>query len=348
MNTRENLLKTIHFDFPETIPMIFHINESCWHHYENEELYSLMKSHPLLFPDLGSFEETSKPEIPDFARKDIPFIDPWGCRWETNDDGIIGAVTGHPIGDWEAFDSYIPPNPELTTHWSAIDWDEAASSQSSVGFFSSLNSADIGHGHTFLKLIDIRGYEKSLLDMSDGDKGISRLLDMITEFNLGLVERYISRVGVEFLGYAEDLGMEIGPMLSPGMFRDYILPAYKQITKPAKDAGVIIHMHSDGDLKTLIKDLMSLDIQILNLQDLVNGIDWIRDNLKGKICIDLDIDRQKVTVSGTPNEIRELIDYEVHQLNDPAGGFMMIYGLYPGVPMENITALMGAMEHHIH
>ena len=96
---------------------------------------------------------------------------------------------------------------------------------------------------------------------------------MITEFNLGLVERYINRAGVEFLGYAEDLGMEIGPILSPSMFREYILPAYKRITEPAKNAGVIVHMHSDGDLKTLAKDLMSLDLQILNLQDLVNGID---------------------------------------------------------------------------
>ena len=170
---------------------------------------------------------------------------------------------------------------------------------------------------------------------------------MITEFNLGLVERYINRAGVEFLGYAEDLGMEIGPILSPSMFREYILPAYKRITEPAKNAGVIVHMHSDGDLKTLAKDLMSLDLQILNLQDLVNGIDWIRDNLKGKICIDLDIDRQKITVNGSPAEIRELIDYEISQLGDPSGGFMMIYGLYPGVPMENVKALMEAMERHI-
>ena len=106
-------------------------------------------------------------------------------------------------------------------------------------------------------------------------------------------------------------------------------------------------MHSDGDLKTLIKDLLSLDIQILNLQDLVNGIDWIRDTLKGKICIDLDIDRQKITVNGTAAEIRELIDYEINQLGDPAGGLMMIYGLYPGVPLNNINALMDAMERQI-
>ncbi len=346
ISTRMNLLKAIHFDHPDSIPMIFHVNDSCWHHYNNEELYCLMASHPVLFPDLSSFENTTNPEFPDYARKNHLFIDPWGCKWQTNDDGIIGAVIEHPLETWDEFEKYNPPDPGKTTHWSPINWGEAASSKSSVGFFKSLNSADIGHGHTFLKLIDIHGYENSILDMADEKPEILQLLDMITEFNLGLVNRYIKKVGVEFLGYAEDLGMEIGPMLSPSMFRKYILPAYKQILKPAADAGIITHMHSDGDLKTLHTDLLSLNLHILNLQDLVNGIDWIRDNLKGKICIDLDIDRQKITVNGTPAEIHELIDYEISQLNDPAGGLTMIYGLYPGVPVENITALMDAMEEH--
>jgi len=28
------------------------------------------------------------------------------------------------------------------------------------------------------------------------------------------------------------------------------------------------------------------------------------------------------------------------------GGLMMIYGLYPGVPLENAKAVMDAMEHY--
>ena len=347
MSTRMNLLKAIHFDYPDSIPMVFHVNDSCWHHYNKEELYSLLASHPGLFPDLSSFETTANPAFPEYAQKDHPFIDPWGCKWQTSDDGIIGAVTEHPLSDWKSLKTYFAPDPGKTTHWSPINWGEAASSKSSVGFFKSLNSADIGHGHTFLKLIDIHGYENSILDMADEKPEILQLLDMITEFNLGLVDRYIKKVGVEFLGYAEDLGMEIGPMLSPSMFRKYISPAYKQILKPAADAGIITHMHSDGDLKTLYTDLLSLNLHILNLQDLVNGIEWIRDNLKGKICIDLDIDRQKITVNGSPADVREMIDYEVRQLNDPAGGFMMIYGLYPGVPFENISMLMDSMERYI-
>jgi len=94
----------------------------------------------------------------------------------------------------------------------------------------------------------------------------------------------------------------------------------------------------------LIDDLLACGIEVLNLQDLVNGIDWIEKKLKGRVCIDLDVDRQKVTAHGTPDEIDALIRQEVEKLGSVQGGLMMIYGLYPGVPLRNVKALMRAME----
>ena len=35
---------------------------------------------------------------------------------------------------------------------------------------------------------------------------------------------------------------------------------------------------------------------------------------------------------------------EVQKLGSKKGGLMMVYGLYPGVPVKNIEALMDAME----
>ena len=114
--------------------------------------------------------------------------------------------------------------------------------------------------------------------------------------------------------------------------------------QPAKDANCIIHMHSDGDIRTLADDLVLSGVQVINLQDLVNGIDWIAEKYAGKVCIDLDIDRQKITPGGSPEQIDNLIHEEVQKLGHKEGGLMMIYGLYPGIPLENIKALMDAME----
>ncbi len=91
---------------------------------------------------------------------------------------------------------------------------------------------------------------------------------------------------------------------------------------------------------------MLAGVEAINVQDLVNGIDWLRDNLKGKVCIDLDIDRQSVTRFGTPDEVDALIKHEVDTLGDPAGGLMLCYDLMPGIPMENIRALFDAIQHY--
>ena len=138
--------------------------------------------------------------------------------------------------------------------------------------------------------------------------------------------------------------MQRGPMLSPELFRTYVKPRYEHLMAPAHKAGCLIHMHSDGDVRCLVDDLVLSGVDVLNLQDLVNGIDWIAANLKGRVCVDLDIDRQQNTRFGSAEQIDTLIRREVEKLGSREGGLMMIYGLYPGVPIENVRAVMDAME----
>jgi uroporphyrinogen decarboxylase len=116
--------------------------------------------------------------------------------------------------------------------------------------------------------------------------------------------------------------------------------------KRTHDADLIVHVHADGDLRDLMNDLLDCRPDVINLQDLVNGIDWIQKNLKDLVCIDLDIDRQRITHHGSVNQIDALVREEVEKLGSREGGLMMIYGLYPGVPLENAAAVMDAMERY--
>lgn len=345
MNQRENLLRTVRFETPETIPMTFHINPACWQHYPQEALQELMAAHPLLFP---GFRPTSQKIIPQFSavqRKDQPYTDPWGCVWHTSEDGITGTVTEHPLADWANLERYTPPDPEHTDGLTSIDWDTVAAQIQHKKQCGELLQAGLRHGHTFLQLCDMRGYQNLLMDMADEEPRLETLLHMLEEFNLALVKKYL-QIGAEWLSYPEDLGMQRGPMLSPRHFRRYIQPSYRRLMRPALEADCIVHMHSDGDIRLLIDDMLESGVQVVNLQDLVNGIAWIARRFAGKICIELDVDRQEITFGGSPAEIDALIRAEVSQLSRKEGGLMLIYGLYPGVPLANVRALMDAMERY--
>lgn len=51
IDEHENLLRTVRFKRTDYIPMGFHINSACWHHYPPDALGELMAGHPMLFPD---------------------------------------------------------------------------------------------------------------------------------------------------------------------------------------------------------------------------------------------------------------------------------------------------------
>jgi hypothetical protein len=340
----ENTLRAVRFERPEHIPMTFWINPACWHHYPHEVLFELMAGHPLLFPDFTS-QNITLPELAPWERAGKPYQDAWGCIWETTDDGITGSVTRHPLKDWEALPSFTPPDPAKTNGMAVVDWSTIEDKILKAETEGKHGVGSLEHGHAFLRLSYLRGYENLLLDMADGEKRLRRLIEIVESFSIGIVRRYID-YGAAMMRYPEDLGMQIGPMLSPEHFRTYIKPIYEHVMAPAHKAGCLIHMHSDGDVRKLADDLATGGVDALNLQDLVNGVDWIAANLKGRLCIDLDIDRQQITRFGDPQQIDNLIRQEVQTLGSPEGGLMMIYGLYPGVPVENARAVADAMERY--
>lgn len=340
----DNTLRAIRFERPEHIPMIFWINPACRHHYPQDALLELMAEHPLLFPG-SALQDNLPPALDPWERAGTPYTDAWGCVWETTDDGITGAVTKHPLADWDALRSFTPPDPAHTNGMAPTDWAIAKDKILKTKAEGKHSAGSLEHGHAFLRLSYLRGYENLLFDMADADKRLRRLFEMVESFSAGIVQRYVD-LGVALMRYPEDLGAQHGPMLSPEHFRTYIKPIYERLMAPAREAGCLIHTHSDGDIRELADDLTASGVDALNLQDLVNGIDWIAANLKGRVCIDLDIDRQQITRFGTPEQIDELIRREVQMLGAPKGGLMMIYGLYPGVPLENVKAIADAMERY--
>jgi len=342
---RERWLRAARFERPDRVPIRCGISNAIWHHHPHDAIQALMASHLLLFPDYSPWEGQYEPKLAPWRRADSPHTDSWGCVWVTAEDGLTGAVSEHPLADWSAWDQFADPDPAHEMGWGPIDWEQVEAAMARTEAEGGLKQGSLRHGHTFLTLSYVRGYENLLFDMVDDDPHLGQLIERVEAFNLGLVERYVA-LGVEWMGYPEDLGMQVGPLLSPAQFCHHIKPSYQRLIAPAREAGCVIHMHSDGDLHQLADDLIEGGVDALNLQDMVNGVDWIAEHLKGRVCIDLDIDRQNVTRTGPVEAIDAHVRHIVEALGDRQGGLMLTYEFSPGTSVENAGAVMDAMERY--
>ncbi|MGB9896226.1 MAG: hypothetical protein ACPLN2_10045, partial [Thermoproteota archaeon] len=104
---------------------------------------------------------------------------------------------------------------------------------------------------------------------------------------------------------------------------------------------------SDGHIMEVVDDLIEAGVSVINLQDRVNGVENIEKKIKGRVCIDLDVDRQYVVPFGTPEMIREHIKNVVVSLGSKEGGLMLYSEIHADVPLENIDAVCSAMEEYM-
>jgi len=151
---------------------------------------------------------------------------------------------------------------------------------------------------------------------------------------------------VDVVYFGDDMGMQERFTIAPDTWRRYIKPAYAKLFRMCHDAGAHVYLHSDGYIADIFDDLVEIGVTIPNPQDLVNDLEVIRDRLKGRVCIDLDIDRQKIIPWGTPREIDDHLRLCVETLGSREGGLMMVCGVYSPTPLENIEALLEAMKRY--
>ena len=92
------------------------------------------------------------------------------------------------------------------------------------------------------------GLERFFLRISDDPAFVHLLLEARTEWCIAMYQNAI-RLGAEVLILGDDAGHSRGPMISPRMWREFILPYHRRIVD-ALDAPMI--WHSDGNVEALL------------------------------------------------------------------------------------------------
>jgi uroporphyrinogen decarboxylase len=316
MNIHEARMRALRFEKPDYIPCTVDFLPATWMKYR-DALEDLVLSHPALFPGYEGGRRDFD-DVGSVTFESGQYVDEWGCVWSNIFKGVTALVTGHPLPRREMINGLTAPPP----------------------------GAGFPHGFMFLRLTYLRGFEECMIDFAEEPPELQRLIDLVRDYNISEVEDYLSANTPDIVYFGDDLGMQTSLPISPEKWRKYLKPAFRSIYAPCKSNGAAVCMHTDGHIIPIIKDLIDCGVDVVNPQFRANGLENLVRECKGRLCVNLDLDRQMFPFA-KPSELDSHVLESVKALGSREGGLWMVAECGPDVPLDNIEALCAAFEKYM-
>lgn len=303
----DDRIRAIRYENPSHVPVSVGLLPATWVKY-GTKLNDIRADFPEIF---GKVDDKSKLAytLPDSYRAGS-FTDAWGCVWNNLHEGYESIVVGHPVKTREDIRTLKAPKEDI----------------------------GLPHGFMFLRLTDLRGFEEMMIDFAEEPPELQMLIDIVCEYNVRQMEKICQNCDDEIIYVGDDNGMQHALPISPAKWRKYLKPAYKAIYDVAKKHGRIVYMHTDGCVWPVIRDMQEAGADIVNPQIRANGLDNLVRECKGRIPINLDLDRQMFPFA-TPKEVYDHVMECARALYLPEGGLWMAAECAADVPLENIRAI---------
>ena len=313
MNLEENRLKAMTFDYPESIPARVSLLPATWRKHR-ERLSAIVNQYPALFPDGARAESEFDAVKGTYAAG--THVDAWGCVWTNVAEGMEAIVTHHPVPTRADVHRLQPPT---------VD-------------------AGLPHGFMYLRLADLRGFEELMVDFAEEPPELQMLIDIVLEYNMGQLQKRLDGLNEPSLvSFGDDLGMQTTLPMGPQKWRKYLKPCYQKLYALCHEQGHSVYMHTDGHIVEIIPDLIECGVNVVNPQFRANGLDNLVAVCQGKVCVDLDLDRQMFPFA-SPAEIDAHVREAVERLYLPEGGLWLTAECGPEIPLENVEAICKALE----
>ena len=277
------------------------------------------------------------------------FIDIWGLRWSEihySPGCFYYELMNAPLAEARIDDLETYPWPDPLDPGYTSDVQEQAKR-----LFEQTDYAIVGDGgfKSFWELAYLlRGYDRFLMDLVLNPDFVHALLGKLSEINLAATARFLDAAGpyIQVFRTADDLATQIGPILSPDMYRRFIKPLYRtyyDLIKSKTDAKIFYH--SCGNVIELLDDLVDIGLDIINPVQVSAMPDTasLKKRFGDSLVFWGGIDTQHVLPSGSIEDVEEEVRIRIRDLA-PGGGFVLaaVHNIQPDVPSENIVAMAEA------
>ena len=269
---------------------------------------------------------------------------------KVNDWGMRTRYIEHPSGGyWEFCDFPLQDADEETVanwpmpspdHYDYSGVAEACRRHAEFAVNGAAGFGDIINGNGFL-----RGMEQTMVDLATDDPAGLLLADRRMGIQIEVTRRILEAAngGVDFLWLGEDLGTQLGPLISLRTFRKHIRPRYQPFCDLARAYGLPVMMHTCGSSSWAYDDFVEMGIHVVDtLQPEARDMSpaYLKRRYGDRLAFHGCISTAGPVAHGTVEETRAACR-ETLEIMMPGGGycFAPTHALQDNSPTENVVAM---------
>ncbi len=253
-----------------------------------------------------------------FARvsehSDGSFVDEWGVTYRENTEAVAHPLRG-PIRTLADARDYVPPDPDAPHRLGRLP--------DLVDRYKGRRAICFHHRAAFMWSAYLMGIDTILMNFLAEPDLVEIVLDKVLACNMRIVQRAI-RAGAEVIILGDDYASNKGPMMSPAVFRQFILPRLQRMVDLIHEEGALCIKHSDGNLYSLLEMIASAGPDGLNPVEPVAGMDLKKTKqlVGDRMCLVGNIDCAHLLPHGTVDEVRQAVRQAIADAA-PVGGFIL-------------------------
>lgn len=262
--------------------------------------------------------------------------DEWQVLWNRSIDKYIGNTVNCLLDEMDLKNIRIPdPDlPERYAHFNSII-ETNPNRFIVVRFPLSL----------FERAWALRGMENLMMDFKKNPQFAKELFDIITDFNIRIIKN-LRNFKIDAIRFGDDWGYQKGLLISPETWREFIKPCIRRMYNQAHMQGYNIIIHSCGDIKAILDDIVELGVDVFNpFQPEVMNIKNVIIKYSNRLAFYGGLSIQRTLPFGTSEEVRKDVDDLIHLARNYSGLIISpSHDLPHSISINNVLAIIDRIK----
>ena len=241
-------------------------------------------------------------------------------------------------------------------HWPSPDWFDYSGIETQCEAVRAAGRVAVFMGDRLNRIAQLkpamylRGVEAILVDLSVNPDVAAAIFANIRRFYRAYAERICEAANgtLDILLMGDDFGSQNGPLVSPGMWADFLGDGFAEYVGIAKRYGIRVTHHTCGSVRALIPLMIERGLDVLqSLQPEAAGMDAraLKAEFGDRLAFHGGISIQRTLPFGTPDDVRREVRERIEALA-PGGGYIVgpSHNVQADTPVENVEALLEACK----